>query len=121
MDLKGIYCLFNKNQPDAKYIGQTRVSFRARMAQHRNVVTSSKSNKHISGIAKHARHNPNADINWDNLVILATFNDKNKAILQRNLLVGESLNIRKYQTWRAMALMIPNYVLDLMHGIPFYP
>ena len=84
MDLKGIYCLFDKNQPDAKYIGQTRVSFCAHMAQHRNDVTSSKSDEHISGIAKRACHNPNADIDWDNPVILATFNDKNKAALQQN-------------------------------------
>ena len=107
LDLKGIYCLLDKNQPDAKYIGQTRVSFRARMAQHRNDVTSSKSDEHISGIAKQARHNSNADIDWDNPKIIATFNDKNKAKLQHNLLIGESLNIRKYQTSTGSGLNDP--------------
>ena len=107
LDLKGIYCLLDKNQPDAKYIGQTRVSFRARMAQHRNDVTSSKSDEHISGIAKQAHHNSNADIDWDNPKIIATFNDKNKAKLQHNLLIGESLNIRKYQTLTGSGLNDP--------------
>ena len=107
MDLKGIYCQFCKNHPEAKYIGQTRVSFRARMAQHKSDVTSSKSDEHISGIAKHARHCPNCDIDWDNPEILATYNDKNKAALQRNLLVGESLKIRQYQTSTGSGLNDP--------------
>ena len=77
------------------------------MAQRRNDVTSSKSDEHISGIAKHARHNPNADIDWDNPKIICTFNDKNKATLQRNLLVSESLNIRKYQTSTGSGLNDP--------------
>ena len=70
-------------------------------------VTSSKSDEHISGIAKHARHCPNCDIDWDNPEILATYNDKNKAALQRNLLVGESLKIRQYQTSTGSGLNDP--------------
>ena len=69
--------------------------------------TSSKSDEHISGIAKHAQNNPNADIDWDNPIILATYNDKNKAALQRNLLISESLNIRKYQTSTSNGLNDP--------------
>ena len=68
------------------------------MAQHKKDVTSTKPDENISGISKHARHCSNPDINWDSPEILATFNDKNKAALKRNLLTRESLEIRKHQT-----------------------
>ena len=97
MDLKGVY-LLTCEFCGAKYVGQTRVSFRARMAQHKNDVTSSKTDEHISGISKHARNCPNNVINWEKPEILATFNDKNKAALQKNLLLRENIEIRRHQT-----------------------
>ena len=52
----------------------------------------------ISGISKHARHCSIPDINWDAPTILATFNNKNKSALIRNLLTRESLEIKCHQT-----------------------
>ena len=97
MDLKGVYRLRCKKCGKI-YIGQTRVSFRTRMAQHKNDITSSKSDEAISGISKHCRHCVDNDVDFDNPEILATFNDKNKGMLQWNCLTRESLEIRRNQS-----------------------
>ena len=57
-------------------------------------VTSNKPDENISGISKHARQ-CSGEISWNEPKILATFNDKKKGVLQRNLLVRESLEIRR--------------------------
>ena len=80
---------------DAKYIGQTRVSFRTRMSQHEADTTSNKSDEHISGISKHARHCTAGTINWNEPEIITTLNNKKKTALQQNLLVRESLVIKR--------------------------
>ena len=95
---KGVYEQRCNCSPDAKYVGQTRVSFRTRMAQHSADVNSTKSDETISGISKHARHCSTGSINWDEPNIIATYNDKNKKTLQRNLLIRESLEIRRLKT-----------------------
>ena len=77
------------------------------MLQHKNDVTSLKTDEHISGISKHARNCPNHVINWDKPEILATFNDKNKATLQRNLLLRENIEIRRHQTTTGNGLNDP--------------
>ena len=77
------------------------------MSQHHKDVTSNKTENHISGITKHARECPNGNINWEQPKIITTFNDKNKASLQRNLLIRESLEIRKEGTTRGLGLNDP--------------
>ena len=79
--------------PTAKYVGETRISVNTRKKQHISDVNSTKVN--VSGLSKHARECTNGTINWDNPVILATFDDKEKTTLQRNLVVRESLEIRR--------------------------
>ena len=79
--------------PSAKYVGETRISINTRKKQHQDDVTSSKVN--VSGLTKHARECINGSIDWENPVVLATFNDKEKTTLQRNLVIRESLEIRK--------------------------
>ena len=74
------------------------MSFRTRMGQHEADSTSSKSDEHISGISKHARHCTAGTINWNEPEIITTFTDKKKAALQQNLLVRESLEIKKHNT-----------------------
>ena len=98
IDQKGVYQLSCSCSTDAKYIGQTRVSFKTRMGQHSSDVTSNKLDENISGISKHARHCNNGTINWNEPEILTTFNDKNKKGLQKNLLIRESLEIRLHGT-----------------------
>ena len=69
--------------------------------------TSSKLDENISGISKHARHCNNGTINWEEPKIIATFNDKNKKTLQSNLLIRESLEIRKEGTTSGLGLNDP--------------
>ena len=77
------------------------------MGQHLSDVTSSKSEENISGITKHARLCKEGSIDWENPTILSTFNDKNKGGLQRNLLIRESLEIRRLKTSRGQGLNDP--------------
>ena len=77
------------------------------MQQHRNDVTSSKPDENISGISKHARHCKTGTIDGDNPKILATYNDKNKNTLQRNLLLRENLEIRRQKTTTGYGLNDP--------------
>ena len=106
-DQKGIYQLSCDCDPRAKYVGQTRVNFKTRMGQHSSDVTSTKTDEHISGISKHARHCNNPNINWEDPEILATYNDKNKSALQKNLLIRESLEIRRLGTSKNNGLNDP--------------
>ena len=98
MDKKGVYLLSCSCSQDAKYVGQTRVSFRTRMGQHEADTTSNKSDEHISGISKHARHCTAGSIDWYDPKIITTFTDKKKTALQQNLLVRESLEIKRLKT-----------------------
>ena len=77
------------------------------MKQHAHDTTSSKLDENISGISKHARHCNNGTINWEEPKIIATFNDKNKKTLQSNLLIRESLEIRKEGTTSGLGLNDP--------------
>ena len=106
-DQKGVYQLTCSCDPSAKYIGQTRVNFKTRMKQHHNDVTSQKHDENISGISKHARHCNNGTITWEEPQILSTFNEKNKRALQQNLLIRESLEIRKEGTSSQLGLNDP--------------
>ena len=56
---------------------------------------------------QHARECPSGTINWDQPKIIATFNDKKKNNLQQNLLIRESLEIRKQKTTRGLGLNDP--------------
>ena len=98
VEKKGVYEQSCSCSPNAKYIGQTRVNFKTRMAQHQSDVTSNKLDENISGISKHARQCDRGSISWDEPKILSCFNDKNKKNLQRNLLICESLEIRRQKT-----------------------
>ena len=99
---------YNPNpNPNAKYIGQTRTTFRTRMSQHANDVTSNKTDETISGISKHARHCNNGTINWTEPKIITTYNDKNKKGLTHNLLIRESLEIRRLGTSSGSGLNDP--------------
>ena len=97
-DQKGVYLQTCSCNDDAKYVGQTRVNFRTRMGQHQADVSFTKSDENISGISKHARHCQDGTINWDEATILTTYNDNNKGSLQQNLLIQESLEIRRLKT-----------------------
>ena len=68
------------------------------MGQHKSDVTSAKLDENISGISKHARHCDNGTVSWEEPKVLSYFNDKNKKNLQRNLLIRESLEIRRQKT-----------------------
>ena len=107
MDQKGVYQQTCSCSPDAKYVGQTRVSFRTRMGQHAADVTSPKTDEIISGISKHARTCNTGTIQWEEPKILANFNEKNKGALQRNLLIRESLEIRRLKTSMGQGLNDP--------------
>ena len=77
------------------------------MGQHLTDITSFKSDETISGISKHARLCKDGSINWDEPKILSTFNNKNKGALQQNLLIRESLEIRRLKTSRGHGLNDP--------------
>ena len=98
IDKKGVYQQTCSCSPDAKYIGQTRVSFKIRMGQHQSDVSSPKLDENISGISKHVRHCNSGSVTWEDPKILSCFNDKNKKHLTRNLLIRESLEIRRQKT-----------------------
>ena len=104
---KGVYLQTCSCSDDAQYVGQTRVNFKTRMGQHLADVTSSKSDETISGISKHARQCQDGTIVWENPTILSTFNDKKKNALQQNLLIRESLEIRRLKTSRGHGLNDP--------------
>ena len=71
------------------FIGQTRVSIKTRMNQHRSGFESKKTDSEISGISKHARYCTHGKINWETPEILE-IKKKNKFSLQKNLLVRKS-------------------------------
>ena len=85
----------------------TRVSFRTRMKQHADDVSSNKLDANISGISKHARHCTEGTVNWDKPKILAVFSDKKKTTLQQNLLTRESLEIKQKNTTYGKGLNDP--------------
>ena len=76
------------------------------MGQHASDVTSNKPDANISGISKHARE-CSGSIKWEEPRIIATFSDKNKGTLQRNLLIRESLEIRRHGTATGLGLNDP--------------
>ena len=98
MDQKGVYLQTCSCDPEARYVGQTRVTFKTRMNQHLADVSTSKTDETISCISKHARHCSSGTISWNEPQILATFNTKKKSTLQRDLLIRESLEIRRLRT-----------------------
>ena len=78
------------------------------MKQHQDDITSydpsQPSTTNVSGITKHAAECPNCDINWDSPDILATFQNKNKSALQKDLFIRESLEIRRNESGRGKGL-----------------
>jgi hypothetical protein len=108
LERKGIYKLSCNCSPTASYVGETRVSFRTRVKQHKDGVanfnpeTSNLAN--VSGITRHAAQCPNGKINWEDPEILATFQNKKKTKLQKDLFVRESLEIRHQKTGPARGL-----------------
>ena len=60
------------------YIGQTRVSIKTRIKQHRSNVESKKTDSEISRNSKHARYFTHGKINWKTSEILQVENEKNK-------------------------------------------
>ena len=72
------------------------MSIEKRMKQHQEDISTYKPETaaNVSGITRHAAECPVNDINWDNPTIYATFQNKNKRALQKDLFVRESLEIR---------------------------
>jgi hypothetical protein len=72
------------------------------MKQHQDGIRTynpdDQNSTNISGITKHASSCTTGTINWDNPKILATFQDKDKGKLQKNLFIRESLEIRNQCT-----------------------
>ena len=95
MQKKGVYKIHCSCDPNKAYIGQTRVNIATRMFQHKKNVKSTKQNENISGISKHARICNTGTICWESSTIIKTYNEKNKNKLQRDLLIRESLEIKK--------------------------
>ena len=58
------------------YIGQTKVSIKTRMKQHRSDVESKKADSEIPGISKHARYCTHGKINWETSEILKIEKEK---------------------------------------------
>ena len=77
------------------------------MKQHSDDVNSNKLEANLSGISKHARICDNGTINWEEPAIVTTFNNKNKRALTQNLLLRESLEIRRQKTTRGYGLNDP--------------
>ena len=77
------------------------------MKQHSDDVNSNKLEANLSGISKHARICDNGTINWEEPSIVTTFNNKNKRALTQNLLLRESLEIRRQKTTRGYGLNDP--------------
>ena len=61
----------------------------------------------VSGITKHARHCQNGVIDWENPEIIAIYSEKSKKSLQKNLLIRESLEIRRQKTSQGQGLNDP--------------
>jgi hypothetical protein len=104
-DRKGVYKLSCSCSPSASYVGETRVSIKTRMRQHQDGIASydptmpvTDGATNVSGITKHASQCKNGTVDWENPEVLATFQDKNKFKMQKNLFVRESLEIRKQNT-----------------------
>ena len=100
--MKGIYKQSCSCSSDAVYIGETRVKISTRQKQHRDDVTSYESNPsvNVSGLTKHAAECTDGKIDWENPTVLATFQDKKKTVLQQNLFIRESLEIRRHDAAR---------------------
>jgi hypothetical protein len=99
---KGIYKLTCSCSATASYVGETRVNIKTRIKQHQDGIRTYDPNNqnqtNISGITRHASSCTNGSVNWDEPEILATFQDKDKSKLQKNLFVRESLEIRNQCT-----------------------
>ena len=65
------------------YIGQTRVSIKTRMKQHRSDVESKKADSEIPGISKHARYCTHGKIDWETSEVLKIEKEKNRFSLQK--------------------------------------
>ena len=65
------------------------------MFQHKKDVESTKQDENVSGISKHARICNTGTICWVSPTIIKTYNEKNENKLQRDLLIRESLEIKK--------------------------
>ena len=70
------------------------------MSQHRDDVASLQKNPamSVSGVTKHAAECQHGTVDWDNPEVIATFQDKKKGNLECNLLIRESLEIRRQDT-----------------------
>jgi len=101
-EMKGIYKQNCTCSPNAVYIGETRVKISTRQKQHLNDVTIYENNPstNVSGLTKHSAECKDGTIDWENPTILATFQDKKKTVLQQNLFIRESLEIRRHDAAR---------------------
>ena len=79
-------------KPDAKYVGQTIRAIDNRCQEHKRA--SEKGNWSHSGISQH-KENCDAEVDWENPSILATFSNKNKKRLTYDLKVREALEIKR--------------------------
>ena len=52
----------------------------------------------VSGVTKHAAECHQGSVDWENPEVITTFQDKHKGNLERNLLIRESLEIRRQDT-----------------------
>ena len=100
MERKGVYALTCSCPGNPKYIGKTRVKIKNRMSQHREDVASLRKNPNmsVSGVTKHAAECQQGSVDWENPEVLTTYQDKHKGNLERNLLIRESLEIRRQDT-----------------------
>ena len=83
------------------------MTIKTRQNQHADDVTSDKLDANISSISKHARECTSGTVNWSEPTVLATFSDKNKNTLQRNLFICESLEIKRHETYTGKGLNDP--------------
>jgi hypothetical protein len=90
---RGIYGLPCPCSPSALYIGQTSRKISTRMMEHRRA--SETGNFAHSGITQH-KEACDANVDWDNPLIIATLSDKHKKRLQYNLRIRESLEIQRH-------------------------
>ena len=90
MEQKGIYKISCSCSPNAAYVGETHVCFKTRMKQHRDGVASydpARPNAaNVSGITKHYSECASGTVDWEQPEILATFQEKNKNKLKKNLI-----------------------------------
>ena len=66
------------------------------MSQHKYDAGTDKAN--MSGISKHAKECVTGNVDWENPTIIASFHDKDKKKLQSDLLLRESIEIRRQDT-----------------------